>query len=123
MLTLITLKRIECKIDDYTMTMGPWQAGYLKEGRSCADVVWAQRMLTSVVMRKHWTFQKMGIDMSRAFDTVKRDVIVTLLKDAGCTDDIRLVQYLLNNTRLNVKINNSLSEEFETFLEAFQGSE
>ena len=104
------------------MAMGLWQAGY-KEGRSCADVVWAQRMLTSVVMRKHWTFQKMGIDMSRAFDTVKRDVIVTLLKDAGCTDDIRLVQYLLNNTRLNVKINNSLSEEFETFLEAFQGSE
>ena len=89
MLTLITLKRIKRMIDDYTMA---WQAGY-KEGRSCADVVWAQRMLTSVVMRKHWTFHKMGIDVSRAFDTVKRDVIITILKDAGCTeDDVRLVQ-------------------------------
>ena len=47
-----------------------------------------------VVMRKKWTFSKMGIDMSRAFDTVKTDTIIIVLKDAGCSeDDIRLVQY------------------------------
>ena len=99
----------------------PWQSAY-KRGRSCSDIVWAQRMLVSVVMRKDWTFSKMGIDMSRAFDTVKRDTIIRVLHDAGCSeDDIRLVQYLLSNTFLKVKVNSSLSEEFESLLGAFQG--
>jgi hypothetical protein len=98
-----------------------WQCGY-KHGRSCADIVWAQRMMISVVMRKQWTFNKMGIDMSRAFDTVKRTTIIDLLHEAGCSlDDIRLVQYLLSNTQLKVRVNNTLSEEFESLLGAFQG--
>ena len=98
-----------------------WQSAY-KCGRSCADIVWAQRMLISVVMRKEWTFNKMGIGMSRAFDTVKRDTILSVLEDAGCSeDDMRLVQYLLSNTNLCVRVGASLSEEFESLLGAFQG--
>ena len=118
MLTQITLNRIEHKIDNYTMS---WQSAY-KSGRSCSDIVWAQRMLVSVVMRKEWTFSKMGIDMSRAFDTVKRDTIIRVLQDAGCSeDDVRLVQYLLSNTCLRIRVNTSLSEEFQSLLGAFQG--
>ena len=117
-LSLTTLKRIEQRIDDYTMT---WQGGY-KHGRSYSDIVWAQRMMVSIVMRKRWTFSKLGIDMSRAFDTVKRSTIIDLLYDAGCcSDDVRLVQYLLTNTRLKIKVKKSLSEEFESLLGAFQG--
>ena len=116
MLTQIALKRIESKIDNYTM---PWQSAY-KRGRSCSDIVWAQRMLISVVMRKEWTFSKMGIDISRAFDTVKRETIINVLKDAGSDeDDIRFVQYLLSNTFLSVRVNSTLSEEFESLLGAF----
>ena len=60
--------------------------------------------------------------MSRAFDTVKRTTIIDLLRDAGCSeDDVRLVSYLLSNTMLRVRVNNSLSEEFESLLGAFQG--
>ena len=62
MLTQIALKR--SRIDDYTM---PWQSAYTR-GRSCFGIVWAQRMLISVVMRKEWTVSKIGIDMSTAFD-------------------------------------------------------
>ena len=59
--------------------------------------------------------------MSRAFDTVKRKTIINVLNDAGCSeDDIRLVQYLLSNTCLKVRVNSSLSEEFESLLGAFQ---
>ena len=117
-LTLVTLKRVEQKIDEYTMA---WQCGY-KHGRSCADLVWAQRMMISVMARRKWTFHKMGIDMSRAFDTVRRTTIIDLLKDAGCSeDDIRLVSYLLSNTKLKVRVNSSLSEKFESLLGAFQG--
>ena len=117
-LTIITLQRIERVIDDYTKS---WQCGY-KRGRSCGDLIWAQRMLSAVVLRKEWSFCKLGIDMSRAFDTVKRSTIIDVLRDAGAAeDDIRLVQYLLSNTKLKVRVNNTYSDLFESFLGAFQG--
>lgn len=77
-LTLVTLERIEQKLDDCTMT---WQGVY-KHGKSCADIVWAQRMMISDVSRKPWSYHKMGLDMSRAFDTVKRDTIVNLFRES-----------------------------------------
>ncbi len=79
-------------------------------------------MLISVVMQKHWDFHKMGIDMSSAFDTIKRQTILNLLADCGCTEDeMRLVRFLLSNTKLKVRVNNTLSAPFESTLGSFQG--
>ena len=118
LLSLITLKRIESKIDQYT---GPWQAAY-KRGRSCSDLVWSQRILTSLVMKKNWSFHKMGLDMSSAFDTIKRSTILSLLVDAGCSeDDIRLVRFLLSNIKIRVKVESEVSIEFESSVGGPQG--
>ena len=117
-LSLIALRRIQRQVDNYT---GPWQAGY-KHGRSCSDLVWCQRMMIAIVMEKHWSFHRMGIDMSAAFDTIKRSTILNLLADAGCSDDdIRLVRFLLSNTKIRVRVNNTFSIVFETTLGSFQG--
>ena len=117
-LSMITLHRIQDNVDQYT---GHTQAGY-KCGRSCADIVWSQRMLVAVVMKKHWEFHKIGIDMSSAFDTIKRTTILNLLTDAGCSEDeTRLVRFLLSNTKMKVKVNNAISSEFESLLGSFQG--
>ena len=117
-LSMATLKRIERKVDAFT---GPWQCAY-KTGRSCADIVWCQRMLLSVVQRKKWEYHRMGIDMSSAFDTIRRSSILELLVKCGCTDDeVRLVRLLLSNTKLRVNVNGTMSVEFQSFLGAFQG--
>ena len=117
-LSIISLNRIQDLVNHYT---GPWQCGY-KNGRSCADIVWSQRMLISVVLRKHHEFHKMGIDMSSAFDTIKRSTILRLLEDAGCSeDDIRLVRLLMANTKIKVRVNNATSVEFISTNGAFQG--
>ena len=117
-LSMATLKRIETKVDSFT---GPWQCAY-KRGRSCADIVWCQRILLSVVQRKKWAYHRMGIDMSSAFDTIRRTSILDLLAECGCDDDeIRIVRLLLSNTKLRVKVNGTLSVEFESYLGAFQG--
>ncbi|XP_063695419.1 uncharacterized protein LOC134826846 [Bolinopsis microptera] len=80
-LSMATLKRIEEKVNAFT---GPWQCAY-KRARSCADIVWCQRVLLSVVQRKKWEYHRMDIDMSSAFDTIKRTTILELLKLCGCT--------------------------------------
>ena len=117
-LSIITLHRIQDLVNHYT---GPWQCGY-KYGRSCADIVWCQRMLISVVLRKQHEFHKMGIDMSSAFDTIKRSTILRLLEDAGCSeDDVRLVRLLMANTKIKIRVNSSFSAEFISTSSAFQG--
>ena len=64
----------------------------------------------------------MGAHMSRAFDTIRRQVLIELLKNAGCTeDDIRLVKMLLTNRALIVKIKKTESVYFATALGSFQG--
>ena len=79
-------------------------------------------MLLAVVMERHWSFHKMGIDMSAAFDTIQRSTVLNLLKDAGCSeDDIRLVRFLLSNTLIKIRIDKTYSVVFETTLGSFQG--
>jgi len=117
-LSMIVLKRIISQVAHYT---GPWQQAY-KSGHSTANIVWTQRVLLSVVKEKHWSVFKMGIDMSSAFDTIKRSVLLNLLHDAGCSeDDIRLVRYLLAHTKLKIKIESTVSGEFIVTIGAFQG--
>ena len=118
LLSLITLRRVEDKIDTYT---GSWQCAY-KRKRSCGDLVWCQRILTSVMMEKKWSFHKLGLDMSSAFDTIRRQTILDLLIDAGCNDDeVRLVRFLLSSIKIKVKVNAELSVEFETSIGGPQG--
>jgi len=117
-LSVLTLNRIQDQVNNYT---GPWQCGY-KAGHGCADIVWSQQMLISVVMRKHFDFYKMGIDMTSAFDTIKRSTILRLLEDAGCAeDDVRLVRMLLANTKVTVRVNMETSTVFLSTKGAFQG--
>ena len=64
----------------------------------------------------------MSIDMSSAFDTIDRETVLNVLRDAECTnDEIRMVRLLLSNTLLKIKVNNSFSLEFQSTTGAFQG--
>lgn len=78
--------------------------------------------MISVVSRKQWEYHKVGIDMSSGFDTINRTTILNLLSDAGCSEDeIRLVRFLLSNTKLKVRVNSTLSAQFESTNGSFQG--
>ena len=99
--SLITLHHIQKKVNAFTSTA---QAGF-KQGRSCANVVWAQRMLIAVAQCRKWEFHNMGIDMSRAFNTVNRTKLLEVLNMVGCNEDeLRLIQVLLANTQLSVRV-------------------
>ena len=71
---------------------------------------------------KKWIVYKMSADLSRAVDTIKRSVILNLMKDAGCSeDDIKLVKMLLTNTTLKIKVEKTLSGWFATTFGSFKG--
>ena len=45
--------------------------------------------------------------MSAAFDIIDRDILMQILKDVVEEDELRLIQFLLNNTHINTRINNA----------------
>ena len=56
----------------------------------------------------------MGLDMSFAFDTIRRETVFNSLNDAGCDDDdMKLVRLLLSNIKTRIKVN-----RFSWFLRA-----
>lgn len=60
--------------------------------------------------------------MTSAFNTIRRKTTINFLETAGCSrDDMRLVQYLMANTTLTVKVKNTMSPTFEYNLGAAQG--
>ena len=71
--------------------------------------------------------EKMGISQDGhrhelSFRNQQRFVILERLADAGCCeDDTHLVRYLLADTRLKIKVDDSVSLEFETSKGSFLG--
>ena len=52
-----------------------------------------------------------GIDMSAAFDTIDRKQLLQLLTNLVTEDEKRIIQFLLSNTTLNVKVSGANTEE------------
>ena len=48
-----------------------------------------------------------GIDMSAAFDTIDRDILLQILKNIVEEDELRLIQFLLSNTHIKTRMNNA----------------
>ncbi|XP_029655445.1 uncharacterized protein LOC115229183 [Octopus sinensis] len=63
----------------------------------------------------------LGIDMSRAFDTIRRDKLMEILKTILDNDSIRMVRALLIDTELTVKIGPVESRSFKTSIGTPQG--
>ena len=118
-LSLITLLRIRGVVDRY---LSPAQSGF-RPGRSCADIVWAHRWLAAKSLRYKAVIHVLGLDMSRAFDTIDRAKLMSILDTVpGLTDDDRrLIRVLLANTSIQVNFNGVVTAPFTSTIGSPQG--
>ena len=100
-LSLITLERIREKVEDYLSCN---QSGF-RPFRSTADVVWTHRWYAAKAALCDINIHITGIDMSSAFDTIKRDLLMDILGRFLEEDELRLIQFLLSDTSISIKIN------------------
>jgi len=56
----------------------------------------------------------LGIDLSRAFDTIRREKLLSVLHSFLDTDNVRIIRLLLSETNLTVSLDNALSAPFNT---------
>ena len=116
-LSNITLHRIKPKVDQYLSLS---QSAY-RQFRSTADIVWAHRWLTSRIQKYQETLYITGIDMTAAFDTIKRKELLEILESIINEDELRIIRLLLSNTSLEIKIINATTQPFDTNIGSPQG--
>ncbi|OWZ24155.1 RxLR effector protein [Phytophthora megakarya] len=71
-IALVVLARISSAVDNY---LSSYQSGFRKH-RSTADAVWAHKWICARVQRYRETIHVLGINLSRAFDTIDREKLL-----------------------------------------------
>ena len=107
-LSLIVLSRIAPKVDEYKSSS---QSGF-RRGRSTADVVFGYRWLCGKVQRQRVTVEFLGIDLSRAFDTIR-----SFLGES----ELRMIRFLLADTSLQPRLSTGDCIAFATTIGTPQG--
>ena len=108
MISTIALTRIRPAVEKYISCS---QSGF-RPNRSTSDVAWAHRWISAKVLNHaDIEIDITGIDMSAAFDTIDRKQLLQLWTNLVTEDEKRIIQFLLSNTTLNVKISGANTEE------------
>ena len=89
-LSLIVFSRIATKVDNF---LSPSQSGF-RRGRSTADVVFGYKWLCAKAQ------QFLCIDLSRDFDTIRRDQLLEVLQSFLDEPELRMIRFLLAATPL-----------------------
>jgi hypothetical protein len=84
-------------------------------------VVWGHKWLIARIIKAREEIWILGIDMSRAFDTIDRSKLLHELRSIIDNDSWRMIAALLDHTTLQAKIKNVLSDPIETNIGAPQG--
>ena len=97
------------------------QAAY-QSGRSTTEQVFVfKSMAEKAISSNNYNTHILMMDMSKAFDTVKRDILLSDLKMIVDDDELHILKLLIDDVRLVVKCGNSLGVEFSTNVGVPQG--
>jgi exonuclease III len=118
-LSNITLTRILEKAERYLSLS---QHAY-RANRSTTEVSMTAQWLRATSERYAQRIHIMGIDLSKAFDCIDRKILLDIMErnEIGDEDDLRLVQFLISETKLQAKIGKTFGEKFDTIIGTPQG--
>ena len=114
---LILLERITHKLIPHIPNT---QCAYQSK-RSTTEVVWVHRMLGAMAVQYYTRFNVMGIDLSKAFDCVVRAKLLQQCSTILDEDEMRMLQMLLSDTQLSIRMQHTESDYFSTLIGIPQG--
>ena len=93
--------------------IGPSQKGYMA-GRCAMDVTRAVQDTRDIALRKRWPLAIIGLDFSKAFDTVSHDGLVKILRFYNFPPRLlQRIQLLLHGAEITLDINGSRKSPFK----------
>ena len=117
LLSKIILARVNKDLDAF---ISPNQHAYAV-GKSTSDVVLIHKMMIASCIERNLELKIIGIDMSKAFDTVNRCSLLSALKSFNTPENHLLITSLSNKTSLAVKFKKEIGESFCTNIGVHQG--
>ena len=118
-LAKILLKRLVNSISEGILPES--QCGF-RANRSTVDMIFAARQLFEKSREQHQSLYVAFIDLSKAFDSVDRELLWKVLQKVGCSKHfIRLVECLHNDMTVRIRIGDDLSEPFRVSRGVKQG--
>ena len=116
-LSNVLLERIDDKLDSFISVD---QSGFRRK-RGTTDIVWTYRWMCAMVQVFQTEFHVMGIDISKAFDSVNRAKLMEAIKPLISESEFDILSFLLSNTSLYTKHNKKFGKRFYTTLGIPQG--
>ena len=108
-LSLIVLRRINKDVNNFVAHK---QSGF-RRSKSAKDVVWSYRWLAARCQRYRCALDILGIDMSKAFDCIRRPRLISVLGSFLQPDEIRMISFLLQDTVLHSYTDKKLNSKNE----------
>nr|CCA23568.1 endonucleasereverse transcriptase putative [Albugo laibachii Nc14] len=99
-ISTVILNRIRAKVDRW---LSPNQSGF-RVARSTADAVWAHRWNIDLTRRFQSNIFILGIDLSKASDTIDRPKLMLVLDSILDPDEVQLIKALLGSTTLQLRL-------------------
>ena len=118
---LLTIALLQRTWDRMSSRIPKTQAAYQK-GRSTTEQVLALKILIEkAITSTDYNLYILLLDMSKAFDTVNRKLLLQELQKVLQPDEIHLLSILTNRPSLAVTIDGEKGESFETYVGICQG--
>ena len=97
------------------------QAAYRK-GRSTTENVCAMKLLIDkALIEKNFSLDLLLLDMSKAFDSVNRENLMSDLRNILESDELNIINLLINEVKLKVKNKDNIGNFFDTNIGVPQG--
>ena len=96
------MNRIRNKTEEY---IGSYQSGF-RNGRSTTNIVWSHKWdIAKALTYRNEKYYILGIDLSQAFDTLGRPLLINVPEKILEKDEIMMIRKLLTNNSLKVRWN------------------
>ena len=110
-LAICVLNRV---IDRIVQSLPNSQAAY-QQGRSMTEQIFTLKLLIEhTISSQNLYLWLLLMDMSKAFDTVKRKILLEDLREILQPDELHLCKLLTENVQFSVKVEKEISEPFTT---------
>ena len=118
-LAICVVRRISEKL--FGQIIPPTQAAY-RPGRNTTELVFSFRtLIEKAITSENYEIHLLLLDMSAAFDRIKRNVLIEDLKDVLEPDELYLVTLLLQQVKIAIKLQNEIGPFFDSVIGSPQG--
>ena len=108
-------------IDKILLIIPNTQAAY-QQGRSTTELVFSMKVLAEkAITSDNYEIMLLLFEVSKAFDTVRRNELFKILKEVLDDDDLHMMKVLVENVKLKVKIGNEIGNDIHTNIGIPQG--